>query len=145
MGRPFLANKPILERFWEKVQVKGTNDCWQWTAGRQSKGYGSFHIGPNARMVCAHVISWILANKRDVPKDLELDHTCRNRICVNPKHLEPVTSQVNSQRGQGSKAECVHGHSLSGPNLVMWGGRYRRCRACISRLDREHRQRQGRC
>jgi len=64
--------------------------CWIWPYGTNSAGYGAYRKifelfeGP-------------------VPKGLELDHLCRNRLCVNPTHLEPVTRAVNAQRGKNAK------------------------------------------
>jgi hypothetical protein len=68
---------------------------------------------------------------------LTLDHLCRNKACVNPAHLEPVTNRENVLRGVGLSAEnarkthCKRGHPLSGDNVVVSkGGRKRRCVAC---------------
>lgn len=64
-------------------------DCWQWT-GTTQKGYGPHRL-----------IYEILRTK--VGRVFVLDHLCRNRGCVNPDHLEPVTTQENIQRGQGAR------------------------------------------
>lgn len=64
-----------------------------------------------------------------------IDHLCRNKICVNPKHLEQVTTKVNVYRGIGPSAQnikktrCPLGHRLSGKNLYQHNGR-RHCREC---------------
>ncbi len=81
----------------------------------------------------------------DVPAGLELDHLCRNRLCCNPAHLEPVTSAENKRRGDGlrnaaknkkAKTHCSHGHPFSGANLRLIP-QGRRCRACEQRRKRE--------
>lgn len=51
-----------------------------------------------------------------IPKGLEIDHLCFVRNCVNPGHMEPVTSAVNTLRSTGptaanaAKDQCVNGH-----------------------------------
>lgn len=73
--------------------------CWEWT-GSTSRGYGQLHIAN--RKTPAHIWFYRQA-KGEIPTGLELDHTCRNTRCVNPDHLEPVTSAVNSQRSRAAK------------------------------------------
>jgi hypothetical protein len=70
---------------------------------------------------------------------LVLDHLCRNRRCVNPEHLEIVTSVENVMRGEGfgpknaAKTHCDKGHEFTPENTYIrtraQGGR--ECRACI--------------
>lgn len=78
-----------------------------------------------------------------IPEGMDLDHTCRNRGCVNPEHLEPVTTQVNTLRGIGPTAEnarkthCKHGHPLEGDNLYVDPEGKRKCRACMERIQAE--------
>ncbi len=83
-----------LDRFWAKVDKTG--ECWLWTAGCFKRGYGSFRL--NGKMERAHSLSFRLA-RGDVPKGLVLDHLCRNKRCVRPEHLDPVTQLVNVRRG----------------------------------------------
>lgn len=88
-------------------------------------------------MVAAHRLAYEEL-RGPIPSGLELDHKCRVRGCVNPWHLEPVTTAENIRRGIGRPAEnarkavCLRGHPLSGDNLYRspsgLGGR--RCRSC---------------
>lgn len=102
------------ERFWSKVDTTG--DCWDWTAsviGGPRGGYGQFRVGRKMRK--AHVVSYE-AHVGPVPPGLQLDHLCRNRRCVNPAHLEPVTARQNHHRSPltpASRMQCPRGHSLS--------------------------------
>ena len=82
-----------------------------------------------------------------VPDGLVLDHLCRNRACVNPWHLEPVSHQTNILRGVGcapsyaARDRCKNGHSLAGENLFMRSNGGRGCRACQAMWNVQYRQR----
>lgn len=112
--------------------------CVVWTGGLQSKGYGAFRF--RRRLRYAHRVAYV-ASRGPIPRGLVVDHLCRNRACVNPAHMELVTSVENVMRGvsipavNARKDTCVRGHSdwsvrSSGP----FAGRRRWCRAC-SRED----------
>lgn len=140
------AYRDTAVRFWEKVDI--TNDCWIWTAGRfgRNQEYGCFYLTGGRKAVPAHV--WAYEQKiGPVPEGLVLDHLCRNKLCVRPSHLEPVTHQVNILRGEGLAAKqarqthCKHGHSLED---AFTTGNKRNCRTCVnirnSKRPKEYRQ-----
>lgn len=120
-------------RFFAKVRQEG--DCWVWTAARTGGGYGNFTV----RRVNITAHRWCWAFMRGwVPEGLQLDHLCRNRACVNPWHLEPVTLRVNLARGihaQRSKTSCKRGHPLKGANLGRQNGGHRYCKTCKRATD----------
>jgi len=78
-------NKNIKKMFIED----GASGCWNWI-GRINR-YGYF--GP----IGAHRVMYEKL-KGKIQDGLQLDHLCRNKKCVNPNHLEPVTQVENSRR-----------------------------------------------
>ncbi len=71
--------------------------CWVWLGELNRNGYGRISFGGKKRMV--HRLVYILLVKA-IPDALILDHKCRVRCCCNPAHLEPVTHQENTLRGE---------------------------------------------
>ena len=97
-GGPLLPyTRPAPERFWEKVDKAGQDECWLWTANKTApNGHGRF-LGPGGQ-VMAHRFAYELL-VGPIPEGLVIDHLCRVRLCVNPAHLEPVTAEENIRRG----------------------------------------------
>lgn len=135
------------ERFWAKVQK--TDGCWAWVGARSDTGYGSFQV--NAHRVGPHRFSYELL-VGPIPKGLTIDHLCRNRLCVNPNHLEVTTMRDNTLRGNSitaqaaRKTHCPAGHPYDLFNTYQdRDGRH--CRACHRERERNRRAREieGRC
>lgn len=80
------------ERFWEKVDRRGPNDCWEWTAGKKGIGYGRIRI--LGKLNLSHRYSYQL-HKGEIPEGLCVLHSCHNPSCVNPNHLRVGTQQDN--------------------------------------------------
>lgn len=117
-----ILNEKESIRFWNKVDK--TDSCWVWTAAKNKKDYGIFHL--RRRTILAHRLSYVIS-KGDVDEYLKIDHLCRKHYCVNPDHLEPVTQKENVDRGdlsniagahQTAKTKCPRSHYLEYPNLV---------------------------
>lgn len=101
-------------------------ECWPWLASLDNKGYGKISV--NNKQVGAYRAAYE-SFVGPVPQGLELDHLCRNRRCINPSHLEPVTHQENCRRGFGSVTHCWRGHPFDDANTYLYGGK-RCCKAC---------------
>ena len=87
------ADEDITSYFWN--QVDKSDGCWIWTRNTDGKGYGQFY--PTTKGVRAHRFAYECANG-PLPSDVLLDHICRNKVCVNPAHLRPVTHAENMQK-----------------------------------------------
>jgi hypothetical protein len=89
--------KTAAELFWPRVDTGWTDECWEWTGPTLPNGYGQFGSGKNKGLsILAHKASYMMLVGD--PGELVLDHTCRNKVCVNPGHLDPVTQVENIRR-----------------------------------------------
>lgn len=80
-----------MKRFWDKVDKKGPDDCWEWTACTR-RGHGGFWL--DGRLVGAHRFAWEQVNG-PIPSGLHVRHSCDNPPCVNINHLRLGTHQDN--------------------------------------------------
>lgn len=72
------------ERFWAKVDKRGPDDCWEWTASCHDYGYGQFWTGEER--ISAHRFSYVLVHG-EIADGAFICHTCDNPPCCNPAHL----------------------------------------------------------
>lgn len=145
----------VTRRLLKHTVIDIETGCWNWSGAIGNHGYGVLMLwdGKKRQTKLAHRVSY----ERFVgpfPKGLYSDHLCRNRRCINPKHLEPVTLSENIRRGEAgkktgaknrAKTHCPKGHPYSGDNLLLetqHGGKYQRraCKTCIS-LRAKHKRR----
>jgi hypothetical protein len=80
--------------------------CWLWTGpdsgGGRGGGYARMSL--DGQTVAVHIVMWTNAHGF-VPGHKQLDHLCRNRLCVNPAHLELVTHKQNQKRRDLARRE----------------------------------------
>lgn len=130
------------DRFWAKAVTNPETGCMEWSGYRNDKGYGVVRVVPSIQL--AHRVAWTIANGI-IPAGLSLDHLCRNRSCINPAHLEPVTHAENIRRSpyptsqtNKLKTHCQHGHEFTPDNTAMYGRPpARACRTCMRGRPRQ--------
>jgi hypothetical protein len=117
--------------------------CWTWTGHVQPTGYGVMSY--RNRRWYVHRLAWELW-RGPIPEGLTIDHLCRNKACINPDHLEPVTHRENNLRGNSvaaqhaRKTRCPRGHAYSVSFVRNDGRRERRCSECYRDREREKRR-----
>lgn len=142
-GRP---SRPPLERFMGHMVPEPNTGCWLWLSGYDRDGYAMFfHTRRGNSPRATRFIYQELVGP--IPKGLVLDHLCRNRGCVNPAHLEPVTNRENIMRGHlpwRDRTHCARGHEFTPANTYHHPGSSpgsRKCRACHADYERARRAR----
>lgn len=126
---------------WRDNYEVSDSGCWIWQGRVDRDGYGARggvmrqEFGTDR----AHRAFYMLL-VGPIPDGLVIDHLCRVPACVNPEHLEPVTPEENTQRGENFLAvnrrvqSCPQGHEYSGENLIIKvkrsGQKSRTCKVC---------------
>ena len=136
-------------RFWSQAVFADTGHptpCLLWSSNKNQDGYGRFTTSSKTRY--AHRVAFE-ALIGPIPSDLQIDHLCRVRHCVNPAHLEAVPVRVNLARSDGCAAialrtdHCVNGHPLNAENTYIRANGGRQCRACNKESARRYKLRKA--
>lgn len=123
------AKKFLKRRLFSRT--KKTKSCWIWQ-GTTTRGYGM--VSWKYYRGSTHRLSLLLVG-RSVPRGLTVDHLCRVRNCLNPSHLEVVTTKENILRGESwaaknsQKTHCKNGHEFT-PKNTRWMPKGRQCWIC---------------
>jgi hypothetical protein len=64
--------------------VDPSTGCWIWDQDIHSRGYGCIGGHLAHRFVYEQIVG-------PIPAGRQLHHTCETRLCVNPRHLVPLT------------------------------------------------------
>jgi hypothetical protein len=112
-----------MDRFWSKVNIKGSEECWDWIRAVGADGYGV--CGFEGKIFRAHRLAFKLSNNLN-PDKLHVLHKCDNRICCNPNHLflgtnlENVRDKMNKGRHNNQKkTHCKNGHEFNEVNTYI--------------------------
>ena len=145
MGDSFVD---YLEPRIKRVDAGHTSPCWLWQLATNAKGYARSRLpsrfNPAGRALFIHRVSYERAIG-PIPDGLVIDHLCRNRSCLNPAHLEPVTPLENQRRGRRNQhsgiTHCKWGHELTAENVYLCVAGKRQCVICTFKRTRESRAR----
>lgn len=126
----------------DKVAVEAPGACWIWCGALFTQGYGMFWLDGKQRRAHRVLYVWTYG---ELGLGDDLDHTCRNRSCVNPDHLQVTTRRENVLRGTGPtainarKERSVHGQDLDYVDPRGWRGSRKDRTAAAARYREAHR------
>ncbi len=127
----------VIERFVNLLVIVPFSECWFLETAPSPDGYSHFAVS-HTRQVRGHRFSYEYFIG-PIPEGKHLDHLCRNRECVNPRHLDPVSCRENHMRAPGTmtainsaKDRCIHGHEcgLTFSAKAKYGRGERICKEC---------------
>lgn len=121
--------RPLAERFWEKVDRRGPDECWPWLAGCDKNGYGVFSIDHDHQRT-AHAVAYELTSGAALPEDMYGCHSCDNPPCCNPRHVFPGTAADNAH-DRDAKGRTARGKATGAythPERAPRGSRHGRAK-----------------
>ena len=108
------------------------SSCWIWAGATTRHGYGVFYNDGKTTSVHRYTFQRL---RGAIPPDLQIDHLCRTPRCVNPAHMELVTSRENTLRGitpaaqNAKKTTCP---KCGGAYMQVGKKAQRRCVPCFN-------------
>lgn len=129
--------KTLLERLFNRVEKDEITGCWEWTGAKGIDGYG--RIGDDKKVKLTHRVAYEIM-RGPLHRGQVIDHLCRNRLCVNPDHMEATSQRINTIRGNtadirkklaAQQTHCINGHEFTKENIYL-ANNQRYCRICKS-------------
>lgn len=139
--------RPVEERFWQFVRKE--ESCWRWIGSIGTGGYGQMYRRDTGKPERAHRVSHFIAHGVYPPTGAPIHHVCHNRWCVNPAHLQLLTSRehydahpvTSKPRHYANRTTCNHGHPIDGDGAYHYSYYKRLCKACCRIRQRKYRAR----
>ena len=137
-------------RFWAKVEFEPMTGCFLWVGGwdNHRPPYGYIQRQGKTWRVSRYVWERL---RGQIPHGLQIDHKCRNTVCVNINHLRLATPRENTLAGDtlaalnAKRTHCIRGHIFDPLNTLRCGNRRKRnCRICVNAWQREYKRRRRR-
>jgi hypothetical protein len=128
--------------------AESPDGCWVFHGATTTNGYGVIGVLDNGKHLTRHVhrVAYRVL-RSEIPEGLQLDHLCRNRLCWNPDHLDPVTHRENGMRGAAPTVlarvagVCMKGHPQTPGNFYQKRNGHRQCAVCARATAKERRSR----
>ncbi len=121
--------------------IEKTRTCWLWNGKKNATGYGQIQIGSRTdgsrKLVYVHRLSYE-HHIGPIPDGLTVEHICRVRRCVNPKHLTVLVLKDNLYASPdyiGNRTMCAKGHPFTHRNKTQ-----RLCAICQKEIARKYRE-----
>ena len=111
-----------------RKRAKQENGCWLWPS-KLKNGYGFISARHVAKTRLVHRIAYIVF-VGPIKAGYEIDHLCRVRNCINPKHLEAVSRKINRDRQTNAMVACRNGHPYTEESTYWRSDGGRNCRVC---------------
>src|ERR1700730_7535713 len=135
------------DRFMQMVSTEPMSGCWLWLGHSDKAGYGYFAI-TRSKNVMAH--RWSYEHFIEpIPEGFEIHHKCGCPTCVNPRHLQALTSRQHMLTKPDScctlnalKTHCIHGHEFTPENTII-DKLGRKCKACVHATSRRLREKKA--
>lgn len=132
-GKKGFVSRPLIDRLNEKIER--TDSCWLWRGATTGGAHAYGMIWQDGKNLLAHRVMHALY-KSNIDGGQEIDHLCRNKLCVNPDHLEAVSHKENMLRADPGqrwrqKTHCPKGHAYTAENTRITHGS-RSCKSCES-------------
>lgn len=141
-----ILHRGVMGRFIRYIELL-PNGCWQWKGSRLPSGYGTFFVDADHRHVYAHRFSYDACNFSPLGSH-QAHHTCENKSCVNPYHIQKLTPGEHMRITPGTfayeqtrRTQCPRGHDYDQQNTHTstdkYGRVHRSCRSCNREMQRE--------